>query len=117
VETSDFRHFSGRPKQWQFPATADISYDESTDFKNFMCNFNPSSNEEIDAQKWFHLLRRMMNRTDLQIDLEKVFPVPKGDAPLGFFSTKRALEDAKRQKYEPWDAESDWTQAKDKDLS
>jgi len=29
----DFRHFSGRRKQWQFPATADISYDESTDFK------------------------------------------------------------------------------------
>jgi len=50
-----------------------------------------------------------MNGTDLQIDLEKVFPVPWEDAPRGVFSSKPALEDAKRQKYEPWDAESDWT--------
>ena len=98
----DFRHFSGKKKPWRFNATADISYDGSIDFQDFMCH--QSSTFKNDVQMWYHLFRRMMKRVDLQIDLQKEFPIPDGFPPLGLFSTKKAFEDAKRQKHEPWHA-------------
>ena len=100
----DFRHFSGKKKPWwRKPLLSD---DESST--------NPL---EIDIQKWYNLLRRVMNRTDLQIDFEQDFPMKDSFPPLGMFSTKKAVHFAKRQKHVPWDVESDWNQAKAKDLS